>query len=78
MALTDYLRTMIGGLVDHPDEVKITELNGAKTQVYELRCHSDDIGKVIGKNGKAIIAIRSLMSQVAARQGLRATVEVVE
>lgn len=78
MALTDYLRTLIGGLIDHPEALKITELNGAKSQIYELRCHEDDIGKVIGKNGKAIIAIRSLMSQVAARQGMRATVEVVE
>jgi predicted RNA-binding protein YlqC (UPF0109 family) len=78
MSLSSYLKTVLNPLVDHPESMRLTELAGAKTVVFELRCHEEDIGKVIGKNGKAITAVRALLSQVAARQGLRATVEVVE
>lgn len=78
MSLSDYLKAVLSELVDHPESITLTELAGAKSVVFELRCHQDDIGKVIGKNGKAIIAVRTLLSLVAARQGLRATVEVVE
>jgi predicted RNA-binding protein YlqC (UPF0109 family) len=78
MALSSYLRTVLNELVDHPEDIKLTELAGEKSTVFELRCHQEDIGKVIGKNGKAIIAVRTLMGLAAARQGLRATVEVVE
>ncbi len=65
-------------LVDHPDELFITEIEGERTIVYELRCNPDDVGKVIGKNGKTVGAIRTLLSTVAARQGRRAVLEVVE
>ncbi len=46
--------------------------------MYELRCHPDDVGKVIGKSGKTVGAIRTLLSTVAARQNKRAMLEVVE
>lgn len=78
MSLATYLKAVLNPLVDHPDAIKLTELAGAKTVMFELRCHQEDIGKVIGKNGKAITAVRTLLGQFAARQGLRASVEVVE
>lgn len=78
MSLSSYLRAVLAELVDHPSDIRLTELAGAKTTVFELRCHESDIGKVIGKNGKAIMAVRTLLSLAAARHGLRATVEVVE
>lgn len=78
MSLSAYLKTVLGELVEHPDAIQLAELAGAKSVVFELRCHEDDIGKVIGKNGKAIIAVRTLLSLAAARRGLRANVEVVE
>lgn len=78
MSLASYLKTVLNPLVDHPESIRLTELAGAKTIIFELRCHQEDIGKVIGKNGKAISAVRTLLGQLAARQGLRASVEVVE
>lgn len=65
-------------LVEHPDEVRITEIDGERTVVFELRCNQEDVGKVIGKSGKTVGAIRTLLSTVAARQGRRAMLEVVE
>jgi uncharacterized protein len=65
-------------LVDHPQEVRITEVDGERTVVFELRCHPDDIGKVIGKSGKTVGAIRTLVSTLAAKTGRKALLEVVE
>lgn len=65
-------------LVDHPDDVKCTVLQGASTMVLELRCNRSDIGKVIGKDGKTVGAIRTLLGVMAARQGRKAVLEVVE
>ena len=56
-------------LVDHPEELHITEIEGERTIVFELRCNAEDVGKIIGKSGK---------STVAARQNRRAVLEVVE
>lgn len=78
MSLQSYVRAVLSELVDHPEDIKLTELTGAKSVVFELRCHQDDVGKVIGKNGKTISAVRTLIGTVAARQGLRALIEVVE
>ena len=64
--------------MDHPDDVRLTEVEGERTLIYELRCHSEDVGKVIGKSGKTIGAIRTLVNTAAARQGRRAMLEVVE
>jgi predicted RNA-binding protein YlqC (UPF0109 family) len=65
-------------LVDHPDEVRVSEVDGEKTVIFELRCNPGDVGKVIGKSGKTVGAIRTILSTVAARQGRRAMLEVVE
>ena len=65
-------------LVDHPDEIKITEIDGERTIVFELRCHKDDIGKIIGKSGKTVGAIRVLLSTMAAKTNQRAMLEVVD
>lgn len=53
-------------------------LDGEKTAVLEIRCHADDVGKVIGKNGKVIQSLRTLVAALAARENRRAVLEVVE
>ena len=69
---------MVTSLVDHPRDVIITEVKGERSIVYELRCHADDVGKVIGRSGKTVGAMRTLLGAIAARDGRRAMLEVVE
>lgn len=72
------VKQMVTSLVDHPRHVKITEVKGDKSVVYELRCHAKDVGKVIGRSGKTVGAMRTLLGAIAAREGRRAMLEVVE
>ena len=65
-------------LVDHPEQVQITEVDGEKTVIFELRCNKEDIGKIIGKSGKTVGAIRTLLSTAAAKDGRRAMLEIVD
>ena len=76
--MKELLEYIVKALVDHPEEIRITEVDSERTAIFELRCHQNDIGKVIGKNGKTVGAIRTLLSTVAARQNRRAMLEVVE
>jgi predicted RNA-binding protein YlqC (UPF0109 family) len=76
--MKEFIEYIAKTLVDHPEELQVTEVEGERTVVYELRCHPDDVGKVIGKSGKTVGAVRTLLSTVAARQGRRAVLEVVE
>lgn len=72
------LETIAKSLVDAPNEVKITEIDGEKTVIFELRCHEKDIGKIIGKSGKTVGAMRTLLNSIAAKQGRKAVLEVVD
>ena len=76
--MKELIEYIVKTLVDHPDDLRIAEIEGERTIVFELRCHPEDVGKVIGKSGKTVGAIRTLLSTVAARQNKRAMLEVVE
>ncbi|MDD2239074.1 MAG: KH domain-containing protein [Kiritimatiellae bacterium] len=76
--MKELIEFVVKTLIDHPDELRIAEIEGERTIVFELRCHPDDVGKVIGKSGKTVGALRTLLSTVAARQNRRAMLEVVE
>lgn len=73
-----FLEYVVKGVVDHPEQVTITPVDRGGFTVYELRLHPDDVGKVIGKQGAMINAIRALLQAGAARKGLRCAVEIVE
>ncbi|HHX98791.1 MAG TPA: KH domain-containing protein [Kiritimatiellia bacterium] len=76
--MKELVEYVVRQLIDHPDELRLTEIEGARTVVYELRCHPEDVGKVIGKNGKTVGALRTLLSSVASKQNRRAMLEIVE
>ena len=76
--MKELVEYIVRALVDHPNDVRITEVDGERTVIFELRCNPEDVGKVIGKNGKTVGAIRTLLSTTAARQNRRAMLEVVE
>ncbi len=64
--------------MDKPDEVVVREVVGEKTTVYELRVGDGDLGKVIGKQGRTIHAIRTLLSASATKANRRAVLEILE
>lgn len=72
------LESIAKSLVDSPGEVQITEIDGEKTVIFELRCNAKDIGKIIGKSGKTVGAMRTLLNSIAAKQGRKAMLEVVD
>ena len=65
-------------LVDDPDAVKVTEIEGEKISVIELSVSKEDIGKIIGKKGKTAMAMRIILSAVAAKKSKRAIIEIIE
>lgn len=73
-----YLEYVIKGLVDRPDAVSITPVEKGGATVYELRLHPSDAGKVIGREGNTIHAIRSLLLVGSAKKGVRCSLELVE
>ena len=64
-------------LVDHPDQVSVTELEGEET-VLELRVAPEDMGKVIGRQGRIAKEIRTIVKTVAQHNGQRVTVDIVD
>jgi predicted RNA-binding protein YlqC (UPF0109 family) len=76
--MRNILETIVKSLVDHPQQVKITEVDGEKTAMFELRCNPKDVGKIIGKSGKTVGAMRTLLNSIASRQGRKAILEVVD
>lgn len=73
-----FLEYVVKGLVDNPDEVKVTPVDKDGLTVYELRVNSRDVGKVIGKEGAMIHAIRSLLLAGSAKKGIRCSLDIVE
>lgn len=73
-----FLEYVVKGLVDRPDAVQIATVERADTTIYELRLHPTDVGKIIGRQGTTIHAIRSLLQVGGARKGIRCSMEIVE
>lgn len=73
--LVDYLAK---SLVDKPEEVQVTEVGGEQTIVYELRVAKEDLGKVIGKQGRTARAMRTILGAASAKLKKRAVLEILE
>ncbi len=65
-------------LVDLPDDVKVTEIDGEKVSVLELKVAKEDLGKVIGKQGRTARAMRIILNAVATKLRKRAVLEILE
>lgn len=65
-------------LVDHPEQVNVTEVEGEQTTVLELKVAKEDIGKVIGKQGRTARAMRTILSAASAKIKKRTVLEIVE
>ena len=76
--MKEFLEFVIRYLVEFPDEVIITESPHGNTTIFRLAMRQSDVGRIIGRNGQTIQAIRALLSSSAARHGHKATLEIIE
>jgi predicted RNA-binding protein YlqC (UPF0109 family) len=76
--LKELLEVMVRALVDIPDSVKISEIVGEQTTVFELVVAKEDLGKVIGKQGKTAKALRTILTAASTKLRKRSVLEIVE
>ncbi len=76
--MKEVLEYVAKALVDEPDAVEVTEIEGDGTVVLKLKVAPEDMGKVIGKRGRTVRAIRSVVRAAGSLQGLSTQVEIVE
>jgi predicted RNA-binding protein YlqC (UPF0109 family) len=76
--MKELLTYIAQNLVDSPDAVSVTQRDGEDEVILELRVAPDDMGKVIGRQGRIAKEIRALMRSVAQRQGTRVTVDIID
>ena len=78
MNTKELLELIVQAMVDNPEEVKISEIETNQSTILELRVAKSDIGKVIGKKGKNVNALRDIIYAVSAKSRKRVTLEVMD
>lgn len=76
--MKDTLTYIVSSIVDHPEDVSVEEVKSDDRRILRLTTNPEDMGKVIGKSGRIIRAIRDLVKLIAAKRGVYADVELVE
>ena len=76
--LKELIEFIAKALVDNPDQVRVSEIEGEKTSVLELNVSKDDLGKVIGKQGRTARAMRTILSAASTKVKKRAVLEIIE
>jgi predicted RNA-binding protein YlqC (UPF0109 family) len=77
-AMRDLLEEIAKALVDNPEDVSVAEVEGEQTTVLELRVNNDDLGKVIGRQGRTARAIRTLLAAAGMKVHKRFVLEILE
>ncbi len=78
MFMEDLVRNIAKALVDNPDDVQVSVVEGEQTTVVELRVDPEDLGKVIGKQGRTARAIRTLLGAAGTKDNKRVLLEILE
>lgn len=76
--MKDLIKTVAQALVDHPESVEVSEVEGNQTSVLELKVAKEDLGKVIGKQGRTARAMRTILSAASAKIKKRTVLEIIE
>jgi hypothetical protein len=76
--MKELIEEIAKALVDYPDEIRVTAIEGSQVTVLELRAHPQDLGKVIGREGRTVKAIRTLLGAIGAKRHKRFSLEVLE
>ncbi|WP_432665129.1 KH domain-containing protein [Wukongibacter baidiensis] len=74
----ELVKIIAQALVDHPEEVQVNEIEGTQSVIIELKVASEDMGKVIGKQGRIAKAIRTVVKAAATRENKRVVVEIIQ
>ncbi len=74
----EFIENIVTSIVDHPEDVKITVVEGEKSTILELKVNPEDISKVIGKGGRIARAMRTLIGVIAGRRNKRILLEIIE
>ena len=75
--MKELLEYLIKSIVDEPDAIEVREVSGEKALVFEIKVAESDIGKVIGKHGRIINAIRTLVRAAAVKEGMKVSIELI-
>lgn len=75
--LKELLEYLIRSIVDEPDAIEVREITGEKALVFEIKVAESDIGKVIGKHGRIINAIRTIVRAAAVKEGKKVSIELI-
>jgi predicted RNA-binding protein YlqC (UPF0109 family) len=78
MEMKDLIAYIAKALVDKPEEVSVTEIEGEQTSVIELKVAKEDLGKVIGKQGRTARAMRTILSAASTKINKRSVLEIIE
>ncbi len=76
--MKDLVKFIAEALVDHPEQVEVSEVEGEQTSVVELKVAKEDLGKVIGKQGRTARAMRTILSAASAKLKKRSVLEIIE
>lgn len=76
--MNQLVETICKSLVDHPENVEVTQIDGEQTTILELRVNPSDLGKVIGKQGRTARAIRTILAAAGMKKGRRYNLEIIE
>ena len=76
--MSELVKTIAKALVDNPDEVFVTETEGRQSLIIELKVAPEDMGKIIGKQGKIAKAIRTVAKAAATKENKRVVVEIIQ
>ena len=76
--MKDLIAYIAKALVDKPEEVVVTEIKGSQTAVIELKVAKDDLGKVIGKQGRTARALRTILGAASTKIKKRSVLEIIE
>jgi predicted RNA-binding protein YlqC (UPF0109 family) len=77
ISMTDLVRTIITPLVEHPEEIQVSETSDGTVITVEVRVAPDDMGRVIGKGGRVINAVRTVVKAAATKRNIKVFVEVL-
>ncbi len=76
--MKDLVEYMAKALVDHPEAVQVSQVEGERSLILELRVAPDDMGKVIGKQGRIAKALRTVVKAAATKEGKMVHVEIID